>query len=115
MSELEQIVNQITERAGTSDAHSSVLEAAAMMILKERTVADKHVSLVKRAIAGLKNIGDFRDWKGEDPHPLDCSLAGRISWVFGLGMTRSCELCHDYGENPHFKRRYSDAGEEIDQ
>lgn len=59
--------------------------------------------LAYRAVRGLKHIGSFKRTCGEDPHPLDCSLAGRVCQVFGLGMTRAMELCVAAGEDPHWQ------------
>lgn len=63
---------------------------------------DKYRTLLYRAIAGLKHIGQFTPRCGEDPHPLDCTLAGRVSHVFGMGMTRAIEICREAGEDPEF-------------
>lgn len=60
-------------------------------------------SLLKRCVSGLKHVGSFECRSGDDPHPLDCSLAGRVSHVFGMGMTRAHELCIEFGEDPYFK------------
>lgn len=61
--------------------------------------------LVARAIRGLMFISEFHyDPSGDgDPHPLDCSLAGRVSFVFGTGMTRSVELCREHGFDPEWR------------
>ncbi len=59
-------------------------------------------SLVSRAITGLKHLGRFRYEPGDEPHSLDCSLAGRVSRIFGMGMTRATLLCRQHGEDPHF-------------
>lgn len=61
-----------------------------------------YAALVRRAVIGLKHIGRFRYEHGDDPHPLDCSLAGRVSHVFGIGMTWACDLCRAAGEDPAF-------------
>lgn len=60
--------------------------------------------LIARAIRGLKHVGSFHypTDGGCDPHPLDCSLAGRVAHVFGVGMTRATQLCRTYGEDPNF-------------
>lgn len=60
-------------------------------------------NLAFRAVSGLKHIGSFKRTCGEDPHPLDCSLAGRVAHVFGLGMTRAIQLCREAGEDPDWK------------
>lgn len=62
-------------------------------------------NLLIRAIGGLKHIGNFRYECGEDPHPLDCSLAGRVSHVFGTGMTRAIELCREFGQDPEYQEK----------
>lgn len=64
---------------------------------------DRLRALVGRAIIGLKHIGTFSRRCGEDPHTLDCSLAGRVSHVFGTGMTRATELCREFNQDPEFK------------
>lgn len=58
--------------------------------------------LVKRAIGGLKRLGKFSRLPGDDPHSLDCSLAGRVSQIFCTGMTRAIELCREFGHEPEF-------------
>lgn len=65
--------------------------------------------LVGRAVRGLKCLGRFYypDDEYVDPHTLDCTLAGRVSRVFCTGMTRSIELCREFGENPE----HSEAAE----
>lgn len=65
--------------------------------------AIEYRNLVFRAIAGLKHIGKFPHVPGEDPHPLDCTLAGRVSQVFMTGMTRSIELCREFGQDPEYQ------------
>lgn len=61
--------------------------------------------LVSSAVKGLKHLGEFHYPEDEprDPHTLDCSLAGRVSRVFCTGMTRSCDLCREFGENPEYR------------
>lgn len=63
--------------------------------------------LVARAIRGLMFISEFHyDPSGDgDPHPLDCSLAGRVSFVFGTGMTRAIGLCREHGFDPEWRAR----------
>lgn len=72
------------------------------MIRRLAWQVDVQESLIRRAIVGLKHIGTFRHENGDDPHPLDCSLAGRVAHVFGLGMTRACMLVRRHGEDPAF-------------
>ena len=60
-------------------------------------------AMVIKAVKGLKYIGPFDQMPGIDPHPLDCTLAGRVSHVFGMGMTLACELCRAAGEDPDFR------------
>lgn len=84
-------------------SNSPIFKRAADEIVRLR-------NLVGRAVKGLKNIGEFHyhdDESGVEPHTLDCTLAGRVSRVFCTGMTRSCELCREFGENPE----YSEASE----
>lgn len=71
-------------------------------------------SLVSRAVIGLKNLGRFRYEPGDDPHPLDCSLAGRVSRVFGMGMTRASLLCRHHGENPHWTDQREERSNDDD-
>lgn len=80
-------------------SNSPIFKRAADEIVRLR-------NLVERAVKGLKNIGQFHYPKSEagvEPHTLDCSLAGRVSRVFCTGMTRSCELCREFGEDPDYK------------
>jgi len=67
-------------------------------------------AMVIRAVKGLKHIGPFRYMPGADPHPLDTTLAGRVSHVFGMGMTFASELCRAAGEDPGYQDD-QDAGE----
>ena len=57
---------------------------------------------LKQGIRGLKRIGKFRYSDTDEPHNLDCSLAGRVAFVFGVGMTKAIEMCRWAGEDPHF-------------
>jgi hypothetical protein len=57
---------------------------------------------INRAIRGLKHCGRFHYISGEDPNPLDCSLAGRVAHIFGVGMTAACLMCRDAGEDPEY-------------
>lgn len=59
--------------------------------------------LVRRAVAGLKHIGTFGYLPGQEPHPLDCNLAGRVSHVFGIGMSSAIKLCRECGEDPEYR------------
>ena len=72
-----------------------------------RNVADRYRGLVARAIAGLKNLGPFHYEPGDDPHALDCTLAGRVSRVFGLGMTLAIELCREFGQDPAYQEPHT--------
>lgn len=76
--------------------------AALKAVLADRERLRK---LVERAVVGLKCVGRFHYPHDEasEPHTLDCSLAGRVSRVFGTGMTRSCELCREFGQEPDFR------------
>lgn len=65
-------------------------------------MSEDYEKLVKRAVQGLKRIGRFRYEDCDEPHSLDCTLAGRVMRVFGIGMTRACQLCELAGEDPHF-------------
>ena len=60
-------------------------------------------AMVIRAVKGLKHIGPFHHMPGVDPHPLDTTLAGRVSHVFGMGMSFACDLCRAAGENPEYQ------------
>ena len=66
---------------------------------------DKYRELVRRAITGLKRLGEFTYDRSEyqEPHSLDCSHAGRVSRVFCTGMTRSIELCREFGFDPDYR------------
>jgi hypothetical protein len=82
------------------------------MIRRLAWQVDVQESLIRRAIVGLKHCGDFSRTNGSDPHPLDCSLAGRVAHVFGMGMTRACMLVRRHGEDPAFMNDL--IGEEDD-
>lgn len=71
--------------------------------LETKTVPVDYKILTHLAVTGLKHIGSFRRIAGEDPHPLDCNLAGRVCQVFGVGLTRAIEIVRDAGENPHYR------------
>lgn len=60
-----------------------------------------HAELVKRAVTGLKRLGPFHYESGDDPHSLDCTLAGRVSRVFCVGLTRAIEICRFSGQDPN--------------
>lgn len=86
------------------DDHGTVLrcwqESQTLKLLQE--VNGQHCKtpyrdLVWRAVRGLKSIGSF-------PHPLDCTLAGRVAHVFGVGMTRAIEICREWHEDPEYRR-----------
>lgn len=62
--------------------------------------------LMRSAVRGLKHIGSFRPAHGCDPHPLDCSLAGRVAQVFLVGSTSAAEICRDAGEDPDYQERH---------
>ena len=66
---------------------------------------EKYYELVGRAVRGLKRIGrfEYRNECGIEPHPLDCSMAGRVMWVFGIGMTSACKLCEEFGVDPDYR------------
>ena len=91
------------------DDHGTVLrcwqESQTLKLLQEVNGQHRkppYHDLVRRAVRGLKSIGSFPP--STDPHPLDCSLAGRVAHVFGVGMTRAIELCRACCEDPDFKR-----------
>lgn len=81
-------------------SNAPILHKAACEIARLR-------ELVSRAIKGLKNLGEFHypEDQPHEPHSLDCSLAGRVSRVFCTGMTRSCNLCREFGEDPEYWER----------
>lgn len=54
-------------------------------------------------IRALKRLGPFPRNVGEDPDPMDCTLAGRVSEFFGIGMTSAIEKCRMAGEDPHYQ------------
>lgn len=55
------------------------------------------------AIRFLKNLGRFQRLPATEPDPMDCTLAGRVSHVFGIGMTYACQLCREYCEDPEYR------------
>lgn len=81
-------------------SNAPILKRAADEIVRLR-------ELVGRAVKGLKNLGDFHypEDEAHEPHSLDCTLAGRVSRVFCTGMTRSCDLCREFGEDPEYQER----------
>lgn len=91
------------------DDHGTVLrcwqESQTLKLLQEVNGQHRkppYHDLVRRAVRGLKSIGSFP--AATDPHPLDCSLAGRVAHVFGIGMTRAIELCRACCEDPEYRR-----------
>ena len=58
---------------------------------------------LSNVVSNLKHIGSFAHNCGDDPHPLDCSLGGRVSQVFGTGMTRARRICIAHGQDPDWK------------
>lgn len=69
--------------------------------------AYRYRKLIGRAISGLKTLGPFHYQPGDDPHALDCTLAGRVSRVFGLGMTLAIELCREFGHDPAYQEPHT--------
>lgn len=57
--------------------------------------------IVKVGIGSLARL-ECRPQGGE-PHPISGVLWGKVAWVFGLGSTRSCELCREFGFDPESK------------
>lgn len=62
---------------------------------------------INRAVRGLKRCGPFHYRLGDEPNPLDCSLAGRVAHVFLVGMTSACQMCRDAGEDPEYRELQS--------
>ena len=64
----------------------------------------------------LRHIGEVHhypdDGECHDPHILDCSLAGRVSHVFGIGMTSAIELCRDAGCDPDWTDPRAKGGDD---
>lgn len=87
----------IVERRHLTMAADEIDKAVNEIERLERTIGS--------AISGLKHIGRFHCEPGCDPHPLDCTLAGRVSHVFGTGMTRAIELCREFGQDPEWKEQ----------
>lgn len=98
-------VGQMASGSPTWDLSPNDIAALKAVLVNFNRRADeisRLKELVKRAVCGLKVLGKFHYEPGCDPHSLDCSLAGRVSRVFGTGMTRSIELCREFGCDPHF-------------
>lgn len=100
-------VDQLMDLLGIPSDHVSCLIGGSNAPIFKRAADEirRLRELVGRAVKGLKHIGEFHypdDEAGVEPHTLDCTLAGRVSHVFCTGMTRSCELCHEFGEDPEF-------------
>lgn len=102
------VVPVICDRCGYDNAEEFHTSAAYW-----KKEAERARELVTRAVQGLKWIGPFHREPGNDPHPMDCSLAGRVSKVFCTGMTRAIALCHTCKEDPYWMepRCQSDAQE----
>ena len=54
-------------------------------------------------VANLKHVGRFHYEPGEDPHPLDCCLWGRVAQVVGVGSTTAMAMCRAAGEDPDYQ------------
>lgn len=78
---------------------------AKITVSESQISAERYRELVRRAISGLKRLGQFTYDRSEyqEPHSLDCSLAGRVSRVFCTGMTRAIELCREFGFDPDYR------------
>jgi hypothetical protein len=60
--------------------------------------------LVQRAVKSLQNLHiNFRYESGDDPHPLDTCLWGRVAHIFGVGSTRAIEMCRRAGVDPEYR------------
>lgn len=62
---------------------------------------DSYESLVIQAVKGLKKLKGFRN-HSDEAHSMNCTLAGRVMQVFGVGMTRAVRLCHLAELDPDF-------------
>lgn len=82
------------------DAEQYDLQVAELCELRAKVAAME--SRMATAVRSLKYLGRFRYNDYDEPNPLDCTLAGRVMRVFGMGMTRASELCEVAGEDPHF-------------
>lgn len=67
---------------------------------------DVYRKMTFRAVRGLKRCGPFHYRAGDDPNELDCSLAGRVSHVFLVGITSARQLCRDAGEDPDYREEH---------
>ena len=74
-------------------------------VSESQIAAERYRELVRRAISGLKRLGEFNYDRSEyqETHSLDCSHAGRVSRVFCTGMTRAIELCREFGFDPDYR------------
>lgn len=62
--------------------------------------AHRERQMVRRAIHGLKWLGRFHRFPGEDPHPMDCNLAARVAQVFCMGYSTAIALCRKHEADP---------------
>ena len=98
-------VGQIASGSPTWDLSPNDIAALNAVLVNFNRRADeisRLKSLLSRAVTGLRNIGRFKYEPGDEPHSLDCSLAGRVSKVFCTGMTRAIELCREFEQDPEY-------------
>lgn len=108
-------VGQMASGSPTWDLSPNDIAALKAVLVNFNRRADeisRLKSLVNRAVGGLKHLGEFG--RRDEPHSLDCTLAGRVSKVFGTGMTRATELCVEFGQDPAWMERYCECGEPCD-
>lgn len=89
--------SDLSERERVVSAAESELET----LRHNNAVLKLNIDSAIRQLA--HTVGPFRRSAGKDPHPLDCTLAGRVSHVFQTGMTRSIQMCRDAGMDPNYQ------------
>lgn len=101
-------VQQMASGSPTWDLSPNDIAALKAVLVNFNRRADEITrlgELVERAVRGLKFLGEFHYRPGDEPHSLDCTLAGRVSRIFCIGMTRACELCRMFGQDPEWNER----------
>lgn len=101
-------VQQMASGSPTWDLSPNDIAALKAVLVNFNRRADEIArlhGLVDRAVRGLKFLGEFHYRPGDDPHSLDCSLAGRVSRVFCIGMTRARELCRMFSQDPEWNEQ----------
>lgn len=98
------LLNRVPGNTPTSDMDlAPMANEMAKIINPLRQDAERWRKHASSMVSELKHIGPFKRKNGDDPHPLDCTLAGRVSHVFGVGMTSAISLCKEFGQDPEWR------------